>query len=81
MRLVDLAWQNDPRLHWVSLDAKSAVPAKTSTTQPRFKPRADTLNAVPKVTEEEKRKQDRRRDENWKIRERMMECFKFALGH
>ena len=81
MRLVDLAWQNDPRLHWVSLDAKSAVPAKTSTTQPRFKPRADTLNAVPKVTEEEKRKQDRRRDENWKIREPMMECFKFALGH
>lgn len=58
MRLVDLAWQNDPRLHWVSLDAKSAVPAKTSTTQPRFKPRADTLNAVPKVTEEEKRKQE-----------------------
>lgn len=65
MRLVDLAWQNDPRLHWVSLKAESVALAADETrkaeetAERKGSCAAEKLAA--KLAAEEKKKQDSRR--------------------
>jgi len=62
MRLVDLAWQNDPRLHWVSLKAESVALAADETRKAEESAErkgscaAEKLAA--KLAAEEKKKQD-----------------------
>ena len=62
MRLVDLAWQNDPRLHWVSLKAESVALAADETrkaeetAERKGSCAAEKLAA--KLAAEEKKKQD-----------------------
>ena len=68
MRIVDLAWQNDPRLRWVSLKApaESAVkvdsapaPAAADGAGPEAPlPGSVAQQLAEKLAEEEKRKQD-----------------------
>ena len=65
MRLVDLAWQNDPRLHWVSLKAESVALAADETrkaeetAERKGSCAAEKLAA--KLAAEEKKKQDSRK--------------------
>ena len=69
MRIVDLAWQNDPRLRWVSLKAPAKSPVKADSA-PAAAPEAPLPGSVAqqlaeKLAEEEKRKQDWERLSDW----------------
>ena len=61
MRIVDLAWQNDPRLRWVSL--KAPPEAEVTATDPAVVAQApapkgqSVVELAKQLTEEEKRKQ------------------------
>ncbi len=77
MRLVDLAWQNDPRLHWVSLKAESVALAADETRKAEETAErkgsgvAEKLAA--KLAAEEKKKQD------WELVDQMCKCWRLMF--